>query len=819
MTDVLTPPKETVTSVAEIRTKYPQYDDMSDGDLLMGLHRKYYSDLTVEDFLSRIAGTENVRGTISNPELLKHWQQNSAKAGSTTGGTSEPITVDVPGYGVTEFPSVEVAEQYFSENHPQGGKGSDAVGTAAGFTVEQQRALALARARLRKNGGGTQMIDELMGEMERQGLSLADPPILEQPSAPPANKPGRARAAAQGATFALADEAEALVRSAFSEKDYETVLGEVRNSLEQYRKEEPGEALAFEALGVGAPIIASLLLTRGLATPGVLAASARTGRLAPWLLRTLRAGKFGAVEGAAYAFNAGEGGFVNRALDAPAGATLGAIGGAAGVNAASAVGAGFNGLMKFAQRKFGPRAAATVEKEFRRIADDSGLSLDDIVDGIRSGKFPAEIGGNKTMAAVARAYRDESRKAGSILEDAYKGRTDSLREDLMSSLRRELSQTDDPNVIKAVTSQLDDLQREQSAAYNNVFANAAPLGDDVVDELSSAIRRTPDSLADAQKIYRARTGKEPFFRLNKETGEVVFDRRPTLEEAEIVRRAIDGAASREFRTGSGTVGQEIRNVEGGLRGLLDDASPDLAATRQNWASIQSAREAFEEGRKALSRQPDEVAILVEDLAQYPDRLAAYRQGVAAAYRAKGFTGAGKSLPRNLLEEGRKEGAILRVVFPEDKLDDILGKADRAASAMDAEGVIFGGSQTSTNIGRARQNNAGVLATAVDDVRQSGVVGAAFASLLRALKKARPQLSDKEIQQLAKLMVEADPDAFLAAMSGAPSSRAVREFTERQLDWMTPPVTQFARRAAGGVANPMVNPAAEQHVRGLRKVGP
>ena len=32
-----------MTSLSEIRQKYPQYKDVSDGDLLMGIHRKYYS--------------------------------------------------------------------------------------------------------------------------------------------------------------------------------------------------------------------------------------------------------------------------------------------------------------------------------------------------------------------------------------------------------------------------------------------------------------------------------------------------------------------------------------------------------------------------------------------------------------------------------------------------------------------------------------------------------------------------------------------------------------------------------------------------------
>jgi hypothetical protein len=41
-------------NIQEIRAKYPQYDDMSDEQLANGLHKKYYSDMPLDDFYSRI---------------------------------------------------------------------------------------------------------------------------------------------------------------------------------------------------------------------------------------------------------------------------------------------------------------------------------------------------------------------------------------------------------------------------------------------------------------------------------------------------------------------------------------------------------------------------------------------------------------------------------------------------------------------------------------------------------------------------------------------------------------------------------------------
>lgn len=41
-------------TISEVRSKYPQYSDLSDKQLAEGLHKKYYSDLPFEDFAKRI---------------------------------------------------------------------------------------------------------------------------------------------------------------------------------------------------------------------------------------------------------------------------------------------------------------------------------------------------------------------------------------------------------------------------------------------------------------------------------------------------------------------------------------------------------------------------------------------------------------------------------------------------------------------------------------------------------------------------------------------------------------------------------------------
>jgi len=65
-----------MTSIADIRAKYPQYDGISDGDLLMGLHRKHYADMHPRAFLNSIEGAGTLpHVTIQNPDLQQHWRR------------------------------------------------------------------------------------------------------------------------------------------------------------------------------------------------------------------------------------------------------------------------------------------------------------------------------------------------------------------------------------------------------------------------------------------------------------------------------------------------------------------------------------------------------------------------------------------------------------------------------------------------------------------------------------------------------------------------------------------------------------------------
>lgn len=82
-------------NIDEVRKQFPQYDDLSDGDLLMGLHRKFYSDMHPRAFLNSIDGAANAHATIRNPDLKAWWRENVQKPmdGETEAAAQDRLAV------------------------------------------------------------------------------------------------------------------------------------------------------------------------------------------------------------------------------------------------------------------------------------------------------------------------------------------------------------------------------------------------------------------------------------------------------------------------------------------------------------------------------------------------------------------------------------------------------------------------------------------------------------------------------------------------------------------------------------------------------
>lgn len=251
----------------------------------------------------------------------------SAQAGQSgqPGAASGPIEVEAPDGSIIEFPAGTddaTIDRVMQENFGPGSRGTT---TAAGQTLEQQRALALAEARRRAAEAqgpwaSYQGADPSISNREEQGT-------LAQLRG---NMVGNARAAADGLLFGGGDEYFAGLYAALGRDpqqggwfNYDRPLGErYTDALGKVRAEEDAFKEAHPYTSAAAEMTGALI---GPAKGG--AGFIRNG--ANGLAHMGRSGLVGAATAAGYGFGEGEGGAGNRATQAAISAPLGAVGGAA----------------------------------------------------------------------------------------------------------------------------------------------------------------------------------------------------------------------------------------------------------------------------------------------------------------------------------------------------------------------------------------------------------------------------------------------------------------------------------------------------------
>lgn len=549
----------------------------------------------------------------------------------------------------------------------------------------------------------------------------------------------RLRTIAQGLTFGGADEAEAWLVSKATGRPYEDALAEVRGKLKAYQGARPWEALAYEAGGAALPAIAATLATGG------TAAAPATARLFPMLGRLAAVG---AAEGGAYAFGTGEGGFEERMERVPAGSAFGAGGSLLGAGIVAGGRKIISELVDIARRRLGGRGAKAVETELRRLAAETGKSIDEIADDVASGRILAE---NVTLKDVVRAYRAKGGPAATRLQEVLPQRSQLGRDKAMAEMQRYLAGTDE-NILM-VARQTDEAARvAEKAAYAQF--DDVEAGPALIASVKDALRRVPQAGDEIKTAYQAATGKTPFFSIKD--GEVVFQRSPTVGEIERVRRAINNTASRYYREGQGEAGAAIADVERGLRSALNDVE-GLEGVRADASIVRSARDAFKEGRKALAKSPEEIGVLFEDItAAGPEAVSSFRAGVMAAYKAKAATGQQKSLMRILADPNRKEGAILRIIFPADELDSVLDVIERAAGSQEAANYILQGSATAKTAEQVKRIGMDISAEDVSGIISGNPVAIANTAS-KAIKAMTPGLDDQQRLRVVNVLLSENPE--------------------------------------------------------------
>jgi len=564
------------------------------------------------------------------------------------------------------------------------------------------------------------------------------------------------RSWAQGATLGIADEIEAMARTMASSRSYEEIRDEIRAKLNAYQKEHPGEALSYELLGAVAPT--ALAYIAPIPGSGPAATASTVGRTASWLQKSKPVMKIGAAEGAFAGYATGQDGVVEDLARAPLGAGIGA--GVAGGTSAlmGAGGTAINAIINKTRQLFGDKASTAVGQELQRLVDSTGFSPDEILQKIQAGEIIAD---NATLEATIRALRAEMPKGGKI-DTTLSERAKSTKEIARGEMQEGMTPGVQGNVYRDYTVGDDVAKAQERKLYKGVFNDSQELTPEIVDTLADAIKRFPNAKEALGEIYQAKGGLVPFYTIGK-NGEVKIVRMPTLEDAEIVRRGLAESTSGAFKTGKGGLGEPLGALETKLRTQLDDFSPSLQATRQNASNIRGARDSYKLGRGSLSKNVDELAVDMERLIGTSPTIAsdaklkAFRAGAMNALRDKI-----RKMPTYLgrvADEGSHENQMMRTIFPEDKIDDLLGKAKIAGQSQTAKQRVLGGSPTAP-----QQKASDLLGTGGMAARASQGDPIAQLSLASDLiKQMRPEMTTKQKDALVDLLLSEDPDFVRKAL--------------------------------------------------------
>lgn len=601
------------------------------------------------------------------------------------------------------------------------------------------------------------LLQQVAGGMPGQQqapMPTAPIPVAIQPPAPTQ----RLRTVAQGATLGAADEAEAYLRSLTGE-DYETALADIRSKTKAYQQQAPGEALGYEALGGLIPPAITTLATGGATAPATIPQAGVS--LAPVIRSLAGTSAIGGLYGGTTGFLTGEGDIFERASRVPGGTATGAVVAPAVKTLITGGGMLTNSIMDVARRLTGGRGAKIVETELQRLASDTGLTTDELIDRIARGEIMAE---NATLSAAVRGLYAQGGKPSTTLMSSLTRRPEQLRTEVLTNMQKTLA-GQDGNVLRQFRLTDDALRQVEKDAYKQAFGTGGVIDAGLLKSVTDSLKRSPQSVKNINEVYVAETGKKPFFSFDK-NGDVTFSRAPTLEDAEIIRRGIQASVDEAYQSGRGRVGEALKGVELSLRDAIDISSKSLADARLQAATRRTAKDAFQEGRTVFSKSADEIAVLTEDLSQKPGALSAFRAGTMDAIRNRMTTGTRKSMMSNLADENTKEGKILRTIYPQDELPGILDRIATAAQSQRASSYILGGSQTAPTLLQAAKTGSNISAEEVANVFSANPLTFASSSInlvKKFMSQQNKNMTESQRDAVAKILVSEDPELVRRAL--------------------------------------------------------
>ena len=569
----------------------------------------------------------------------------------------------------------------------------------------------------------------------------------------------RARLTASGLLFNWADEAIAGIKALSPNVTYEEASQYEEDKLKEAQAKKG--SLAYEIGGAFLPTVGALI-----AAPFTGGTSA--GATVPTWTRLVGVG---ASQGFLYGTGASEEEGIDRLKDAPVSTLTGAVTNPLFAKLSQKVQNKLLPVIDYARRTVTGKVGKNVEDELIRIVQDSGFTIDEIIEKVSKGEIIPEM--SEEAAKVVAGFASKAGPGSAIIRNAINSRKNEFVENVYSSLQKDLApDVKNQNIFKTFADNTKKLEKSESDAYDAIWESTAGQTFDEIDGIVLGIaQKSKQSRARINK-YLDDNGFPDIFKVNKR-GELELKRSLTLEEGEIIKRAFMDAKTSAKNSGLKNKSKTMGEYENEVKEILDGISPELQKTRQNWAMIKDAVDKYEIGKKVFGQNPEEFAVEFQKLvdAGNEDAIAALRAGAASALKLKSMSPSALGTITKLADRdlglNQKERVILEILYPGELLEDIITKINQARGSIVASSRTFGGSPTRERGGAADRVGIGQTVTNLGRILTSGGadIGAAkniVSSFFRAGEA--PEFTNKEYEKIAELIISDDPEVLRKALT-------------------------------------------------------
>ena len=597
---------------------------------------------------------------------------------------------------------------------------------------------------------------------------VADPYNVNRP------EPNQLRFMAKGATFGFNDNLEALIRSQIGDRDYDTVLKDIRKDMQQYAKENPESALAAEIAG-------------GIVTPGGITRTAfkqinKLPALARWVLKPLTLSAQGGL------YSAGSSDGQNTIMNT----TIGAVAAPAFYGGLLAV----PGVGKFAYNKakdlYGnianKKPLTTAEKTLGRLINEDVATPSSILTAKKGADhltLAESIGINATdMLRVIGKYPG---KARAKIEKFLTNRNEKVQDRVINTTKKLF------NVKSSYRDNYNDLMLKQKEISEELYKPILGIPIRLDGELGNLLQNNPAMKTAYTKAYNDLKIDPDFdvkllddmFVVDKNGIATLISNKLNVEKANIIKQGLDGILEkfRSNTTGklelSSKEAQNILKLQRRFLKLIDKQIPEYKIARAAWAGKAKQLEAMELGKSFMkggsNKDPDLFINRVEELTT--DERAAFVLGATKQIEIMINNAINPKTVINRLLKSRSYQQSLKMLFG----DSAKGKKQYStfvnflkteAKMGDTANKVLGGSPTAEIMKQMEFADDLIYLATGSQVAQmlgtAGLVGKLAQKADEGWNKFKPTGPNRE--QMANLLLETNPTKIREILDRASKGR-------------------------------------------------